>query len=157
MISYISLERLRFIRKNIGDFSEQLDNEEIIELRNPQQINRDRNIISGSQWGNRAFSISGGALSLLGQPVVGGGIALVNPLVETFISNRREINEEKEKKWNDFNQELKFFCDYCQELTDVTQINRDIDKFGALNPTLKNLKEKIFDFFGEYDKDGNNK
>ena len=118
------------------------------------------------QWTNRATSVIGGSLLLVGtsnpdnpnSPYynrTGGVIAIMAPFVETFTSYLNDkVYDVKQKKWDEFINDTKNMIDNYHELLGIIE-KITIGKLGTVNEALKNLDKATDSFLKDYDQDKN--
>ena len=186
--SAIPLERLFVIRSNIKKYinkwSEENENNwyEVSYWKNQQSVEKKKNILSklehpndfskqwlltaGIQWVNRATSVVGGGLLLVGQSdttdsnsqlytQTGGLIAIVAPFIETVTSYiNDQVYEAKQRRWDEFISDTANLLDNYHELLGIIEQIK-VNELGEVNEALNELRKKTQIFLKRYDKDEN--
>ncbi|CAG8836462.1 20905_t:CDS:2, partial [Gigaspora margarita] len=108
---------------------------ELSKLQSPEQFSQFK-YLNGLEWASTATTVTGGALSLMDYATTGGVISLVAPLIGTDADT---------------------FLDNYNELRGILKVLESIEmsKWGKVNLSLKNLKDKAYQFLEEYDEDNN--
>lgn len=135
---------------------------ELGKLSHPDDFNKQWLLITSIQWTNRATSVVGGSLLLVGTSrgddqytETGGIIAIVAPFVETVTSYLNDkFYEVRQKKWDEFIEDTKNMLDNYHELLGILE-KIEISKLGEVNKALKELDEVADSFLKNYDDDEN--
>jgi Leucine rich repeat len=167
----IPLERLYVIGNNLSRFiykwgkgKEKNDSNikivELSKLENPDSFNRQRQLVTGIKWTNRATSVIGGSLLLVGANQgnfryneIGGVIAIIAPFIETLTSYIDDkIYSIKQRNWDDFLTDSQtFLYNYNELLGILSQFENSKKLLGSVNIALKDLNEKLKRFLEIYD------
>lgn len=135
---------------------------ELSKLSHPDDFNKQWLFITGIQWTNRATSVVGGSLLLVGTSrsddqytETGGIIAIVAPFVETVTSYLNDkVYEIRQKKWDEFIEDTKNMLDNYHELLGTLE-KIEISKLGEINKALERLDKVADSFLESYDIDNN--
>lgn len=148
-------EKLYNVKHEVRLFFKDWDEEKVNNLETPQQLSKYGKAIGILQWGGRLAATAGGILSLTNHPVVGGSIAVVCPLIESFSSNYKENNAEKKREWEKFAKDAKKLWDAYYRYSESEDVVKPIeDKAHAFSESelvekLEDLKDKATDFISE--------
>lgn len=159
----IPLERLFVIRGNLKNFvsrwgiKEGNKLSELSKLQDPKETSTYLYVGEGGQWLARGTAVTGGILAATVNPVLGGVLAAVSPVVEVGASQIKEkIYETNEKKWNDFLEDADTFLDNFHELLGIlAPIEIKELREGKVSQAVKKLNEKTEEFLKIYDEDKN--
>ncbi|CAG8455788.1 26230_t:CDS:10 [Gigaspora margarita] len=106
---------------------------------------------------SRATTVVGGILTLVGQPIIGGVMAVASPFVDVAASQAKEsYYDAKQEKWNDFLEDADTFLDNYHELLGILA-PIEIDKLleGKVSQEVKELSSRTDEFLKMYDEDEN--
>ncbi|WNE40901.1 MAG: hypothetical protein mread185_000358 [Mycoplasmataceae bacterium] len=175
IILSIPTERLFVIRSNIKKFVDKWSKEvesnwyekylkkgqstlknrtiELSKLQSPEQFNKHWYWVI-PQWSGRGLVGVGGALSFFFDYKV-GVITIASPIIETITSySKSHWYDAKEKKWEEFSQDVKELLDNYHELKSILDSLQGY-RMGSVDKALKYLDNKSKEFLTNYDSDGN--
>lgn len=164
-----TLTRTEEIKKDIHQFFGGYSDQEIKNLKDPEQLGKWGYAITAGQWIGRGLSATGGVLVIKGAgdygndyTINGGVLAVIGPFVEALASYyEKKYYEKNENKWdrfitdsknlwNDY-QELKGFINYCAFLAQETNspLKEKKEMFESLRKEIQefNKEEKQDNFF----------